>query len=528
MFSRRPDSPEPPTRRRVLLATGGIAVTAGIGWGSNWLVAYNRYERSNVGKLGFHNRLRIPELLDPAVSGDGTRRYELELTPGTSEFLPGKKTATWGINGPYLAPTLRVRDGDRVALTIGNGLPDATTLHWHGMHLPSAMDGGPHQMIAKGQVWRPRWTVHQPAATLWYHPHPHGSTGSHVYRGIAGMIIVDDAVSIRSGLPSTYGVDDIPLVLQDKNFHDDGSLDFSESTLSDTVAGVDSLGLLGDTILVNGTHDPHFEVTTERVRLRLLNGSNARVYELGFPGDKTFHLVATENGLLKRPRALTRLRLAPGERAEVVVMFTAGEKAVLRSLPPDLKVGFPTHRFAGGDDTFDLLELRAAPSLKPSPPLPTRIDGAPADITLPAEPRTRRLKFVGTRINGKSMDMNRVDEVVPAGATEIWEVERGDGNVHAFHLHGATFNVLKVDGEEPPAFMRGPKDTVYLPGTGTVRLAVRFDTLTDERIPYMYHCHVLRHEDDGMMGQFLVVEPGREAKVSTTIDSPDAHGGSHH
>ncbi|MFF7011662.1 multicopper oxidase family protein [Streptomyces fimicarius] len=389
MPARRTDSAARPTRRRILFATGGVVLAASAGWGGNWLAAYKRHARSNVGTLGFRNRLRIPELLDPRASGGGARRYELELAPGSSEFLSGRKTATWGADGPYLAPTLRMRDGDPGALTVRNALPEPTTLHWHGMHLPPAMDGGPHQMVAPGAVWRPRWTVHQPASTLWYHPHPHGSTGSHVYRGIAGMIIVDDAASDRSGLPSAYGVDDIPLVLQDKNFHDDGALDFTESTFADTLAGVDSLGLLGDTILVNGTHDPHFEVTTERVRLRLLNGSNARVYELGFPGD----------------------------------------------------------RFAGGDDTFDLLELRAAPRLDPSPPLPTRIDGAPAAIPLP--------------------------------------------------------------------------------GTTTVRLAVRFDTLTDERIPYMYHCHVLRHEDDGMMGQFLVVAPGREDKVSRTLDAPGAHGGSH-
>jgi hypothetical protein len=105
------------------------------------------------------------------------------------------------------------------------------------------------------------------------------------------------------------------------------------------------------------------------------------------------------------------------------------------------------------------------------------------------------------------------------------KIPRGGGQVHAFHIHGATFNVLEVLGEEPPAFMRGPKDTAYLPGTGTIRLAVRFDTLTDDNRPYMYHCHILRHEDSGMMGQFLVVEPGREDKVSKALQDG---GGPHH
>ncbi|WP_374213889.1 multicopper oxidase family protein [Streptomyces sp. A3M-1-3] len=322
------------------------------------------------------------------------------------------------------------------------------------------------------------------------------------------MIILDDRHSLRSGLPGEYGVDDVPLVIQDKNFHDDGSLDFTETTLSEDLAAADNVGVLGDTILVNGTYDPHFKVTTQRVRFRLLNGSNARVYQLGFPDDRTFHLVAVDNGLLKRPQALTRLRLAPGERAEIVVAFKPGEEAVLRSFRPDLKVDFPSGRFSGGDDTFDIIALRAAKTLKESPELPTQVPGAPATIKVPKNPRTRRFRFSGTQINGRDMAMDRVDEVVPAGTTEIWEIERGDGQVHAFHIHGATFNVLEVLGEEPPVFMRGPKDTAYLPGTGTIRLAVQFDTLTDDERPYMYHCHILRHEDAGMMGPV----PGRRTR----------------
>ncbi|MEV2255303.1 multicopper oxidase domain-containing protein [Streptomyces sp. NPDC050147] len=519
-------TPARPGRRRFLKIAGVTVVVGGSGWGANWLSVYSDHQISNVGKLKFRNRLRVPELLDPKPSGDGRKQYTLKLAEGTSELLPGKKTKTWGANGPYLAPTIRARRGDKVSMTVHNGLPDATTLHWHGMHLPPAMDGGPHQMIERDGTWKPQWTVHQPACTLWYHPHPHGSTAGHVYRGIAGMIILDDEHSTGAPLPSRYGVDDLPLVIQDKNFHDDGSLDFGESSFFDTIAGMDPLGILGDTIIVNGTYDPYFHVTTTRVRLRLLNGSNARVYQLGFPDERTFHLVAAENGLLPRPRPLTRLQLGPGERAEIVVECKPGEQAVLRSFAPDLGIGFPTDRFHGGDDTFDILALRAAKTLRPSPALPTRFAGAPAPIKVPNDAKVRKFHFVGTQINGKSMDINRVDEVVAAGATEIWEIDRGDGTLHSFHVHGATFNVLDVDGEQPPEEARGPKDTVYLPESGKVRLAVRFDTLTDDRVPYMYHCHVLRHEDDGMMGQFLVVAPDAVDRAPRTIEG--SHGGSGH
>ncbi|MEW1928293.1 multicopper oxidase domain-containing protein [Streptomyces sp. NPDC088360] len=510
-------------RRRVLLSVGGVALVGGAGWGVNWLTAYSRYEQSNVGKLSFRNRLKFPELIDPKPDGAGRRHYSLRLAPGTRTFRRGQKTDTWGANGSYLAPTLRMRDGDEVSVAVANKLPERTTLHWHGMHLPAAMDGGPHQMIERDSTWRPRWSVHQPAATLWYHPHPHGSTGKHVYRGVAGMIIVDDEHSKSAGLPTTYGVDDLPLIIQDKNFHDDGQFDFTETSFSDDVAGVDNRGVLGDTILVNGVHDPYVPVSTERVRLRLLNASNARIYRIGFTDDRPFHLVAAENGLLRRPLELTRLRLAPGERAEVVVAFTPGTKTVLRSFPPDINVSWPTDRFLGGDDTFDLVEFRASARLRKSPELPTRFAGAPRPIELPKDPTVRKLSFVGVQINGKAMDLARIDEVVPAGATEVWEIERGDDMVHAVHVHGCTFNVIEVNGDKPPAHMTGPKDTVYLPVIGTVRLAVKFDSLTDTKTPYMFHCHVLRHEDDGMMGQFLVVEPGTEKQVSRRLTLDDSH-----
>lgn len=513
-------------RRRFVLGVGGVAVAAGAGWGATFLTAYQGRRRSNVGKLSFRTPLRIPGLLDPAPSADGVRRYRLTLAPGTSTLLPGKQTPTWGANGPYLAPTLRLRRGDRIAVTVRNRLPEATTLHWHGMLLPAAMDGGPHQMIDPGADWNPAWTVRQPAATLWYHPHPHGATGTHVYRGVAGMIVVDDEHSERAALPHAYGVDDVPLVIQDKNFHADGTLDFTETELAETIAGVDNLGVLGDTILVNGTYDPYFKVTTRRVRLRLLNGSNARVYRLGFTDGRTFHQVATDAGLLTRPQAMERLLLAPGERAEIVVDFEPGDETVLRSFAPGLDLGFPTERFMGGDDTFDILALRAARELPDAPALPTRIDGAAQPVQAPAGARRRHFEFTGLQINHKTMDMTRIDEVVPAGATEIWEIERGDEWVHVFHVHGCVFHVLDVNGKQPPAYARGPKDTVYLHEFGTTRLAVRFDTHTDPEKPYMYHCHVLRHEDQGMMGQFTVVRPGTEAGAPRTLGG--GSGGHHH
>lgn len=183
-------------------------------------------------------------------------------------------------------------------MRVRNALPEPTTLHWHGMHLPARADGGPHQTIAPGRKWEPSWTIDQPAASLWYHPHGLGSTEDHVYRGLAGMWIVDDPISRSLPLPQTYGVDNIPLILQDKRLDDAGRLDFGQGWIS-------PIGRLGDDMLINGTYDPHLRVAHRRVRFRLLNASTARIYNIGFADARPFALVATDGGLLEKPERLT-------------------------------------------------------------------------------------------------------------------------------------------------------------------------------------------------------------------------------
>ncbi|MBM7093806.1 multicopper oxidase domain-containing protein, partial [Streptomyces sp. S12] len=140
----------------------------------------------------FDNALAIPPLAESTVEQDGTRVFSLRMQAGETEFRDGVRTPTWGFNGTYLGPTLRAKRGEKVRVRITNELGEASTVHWHGMHLPARMDGGPHQMIAPGGTWTPHWTVDQPAATLWYHPHPHGKTEEHVRRGLAGLFLLDD------------------------------------------------------------------------------------------------------------------------------------------------------------------------------------------------------------------------------------------------------------------------------------------------------------------------------------------------
>ena len=149
------------------------------------------------------------------MDADGTRVFDLDTRAGGKEFRPGRTTPTWGFNGGYLGPTLRAERGERVRANVRNSLDEASTVHWHGMHLPAGVDGGPHQMVDFGDRWSPQWTVDQPAASLWYHPHPHGATEKHVQRGLAGMFLLDDEPSAALPLPQRYGVDDLPLIVQD-------------------------------------------------------------------------------------------------------------------------------------------------------------------------------------------------------------------------------------------------------------------------------------------------------------------------
>ncbi len=480
---------------KLLLVLVALVIVAVIGFGGFIAWSFVSAKEDTVGKVEFDRPLAVPPLAESHVDAQGRRVFDLTLQRGESDFGRGGPTPTWGINGDYLGPTLRARRGEKVLVNVTNELGETSTIHWHGMHLPAAMDGGPHQPIEPGETWSPSWRIDQPEATLWYHPHPHGETAQHVYRGLAGLFYVDDPAGPR--LPSTYGVDDVPLIVQDKEF-DGNDLDTSHGLFEST-------GILGDTILVNGTPGPYLDVTTQRVRLRILDASNARIYDFAFDDGREYDVVGTDGGLLPEPVPVTHLELSPGERAEVVVELTPGERVVLRSGP---LTSFDS-RFAGTDDRFDVLELRAADTLAPSPAVPAHLAPAPelADDEIAA---TRTFKMSGTAINGEDMDTGRIDIAATLDTTERWVVRNTDGSPHNFHVHDVQFQIASIDGQAPPAYLRGWKDTVFLPPGREVELLLHFADYADPDAPYMFHCHLLRHEDSGMMGQFVVVRPGAE------------------
>ncbi|WP_067569611.1 multicopper oxidase family protein [Nocardia acidivorans] len=471
-------------------AVASVALTAGCAGGRSGTPGVS---------AGGTRPLPIPPLAPSTVGADGVRRFTLEAMAGTTEMRAGQPTPTWGYNGSILGPTLRAERGEQVAFTIHNALPEPTTVHWHGMHVPASCDGGPHQTIQPDGVWQPAWTVDQPAATLWYHPHPHGSTEKHVYRGLSGFFLLDDAESDRLELPKEYGVDDIPLVIQDRRLTADGALD--ESDPSD-------IGLLGKVIITNGIAGAHLEVHTQRVRLRILNGSSGRLYNLAFSDNREFRLIATDGGLLAAPVPLRHIQISPGERVELVVEV-GGDPVTLRSLPIEQRTGIKNPAAFGFDDSFDILLLRPARTLKSSAPLPSSLAAIPA-LVPPGTPATRTFDLRWHMINNQRMDMNRIDMTIPVDTTEVWTVRNSDDWPHNFHVHDVRFQIIAIDGQAPPPELAGWKDTVYTTPGPAYTLAMRFSGHTDPTYPYMYHCHLLLHEDQGMMGQFLVLAPGQQ------------------
>jgi len=469
-----------------------------------------------IGRVALDTPLAIPPLAEAETDASGRRTFDLTAEQGESRFTPGSTTPTAGYNGSYLGPTIVADKGDDVRIRLRNALDEPTTVHWHGMHLPAKADGGPHQMVDPGADWSPEWTIDQPAATLWYHPHPHGETARQVGRGLAGLFIVRDPEEAALALPRDYGVDDVPVIVQDVRFDADGRFD--------TGSG-DYVGPLGDRLLVNGTLGPRFEATTDVVRLRLLNASPARTYRFALDDDRELALIGTDGGLLERPFLTPGVQLSPGERAEVLVRLRTGESVRLQSR--DVAFGDPGSGgglFGGGNgaaDRFDVLELVASETLKTAGTVPEtlvaldRLD----DFDATAE---RRFVLDGKQINQQPMDLGRIDEVVTLGATEVWNVRNNMALPHSFHVHDVQFQLLSAPGGPPTPELAGWKDTILLRPNSDYRLIMRFTDYSDPSTPYMYHCHLLAHEDDGMMGQFVVVERG-ERPVPPTGHT--GHGG---
>ncbi|MDJ1185775.1 multicopper oxidase family protein [Roseofilum casamattae] len=429
------------------------------------------------------NPLFIPALLEPNLE-DGIARYQLDLKPAFHDYYQAKLTPTIAYNqASILGPTLHLHRGDRAVINVTNHLDEDTTTHWHGADLPAEADGGAHSLIRPNETWTAEFDVIQEAATLWYHPHVKDRTAEQVYRGAAGLMLVDDDNPAASQLPSTYGIDDIPIILQDKDFTKDGELDFTLTNYGK--------GYYYSRLTVNGTIDPYIEVPAGLVRLRLLNGSQARLYNLSVDSGKTI-AIASEGGYLNHPIEMEQITLVPGDRAEIIVDLSNGDRLNLL------------------DASFGrVLELRADESLAAiSNPIPSTLNHIerinPDEVN-----RSREFIFDkvgrGWGINGRQMQMNRIDDTIKFGDTERWTLQSVTG-WHVFHVHQTQFQVVERNGKPPEPYEQGWEDTIFFKDRDTVTILARFNTYTNPDIPYMLHCHILDHEDTGMMSQFKIVD----------------------
>jgi FtsP/CotA-like multicopper oxidase with cupredoxin domain len=466
---------------------------------------------------------------------------EISLVAGSASFniLPGGETRTWQyhanlLQGPsaslqtlpdsYLGPILRLRRGQTLRVKFENQINEPTVVHWHGLSVPDSMDGHPRHAIDHGKNFTYEFPILNHAGTYWFHPHPHQRTGAQAYYGLAGLLIVSDDEESNLGLPS--GEFDLPLVIQDRSFDSQNQLIYAANPM---------IGFLGERILVNGQLDYRLEAAAASYRLRLLNGSNARIYKLAWNDETPLTVIATDGGLLETPVQRSYVTLAPGERVELFADFSSeplGTQRRLVSLPFNTESGGLGSMMGGAIGLpqgagIDVLHLEITRPGQPGLGLPERLPAAGflkgQDAVNSRRPRRFDLTMhmVGL-INGRTFEMESIspDEVVRLGDLEVWEFANlgggmgmmgGSDQPHPMHIHGVQFQVLErnlesgsrrsYDALSDGFIDHGWKDTVLVMPGEVVCVLVKFEHYTGV---YLYHCHNLEHEDGGMMRNFRV------------------------
>lgn len=492
-------------KRRDFIIGGAALLTAGGAY------AFANGSKGRGVDLENRARLKMPHLLDTTASG----KLDLAAQHGRTSFFKGAFSQTMGFNQAYLGPTILMKNGP-LATNVVNQLKTSVTVHWHGLLVPGEHDGGPHLPIQSGETWSPDMEINQNSTTSFYHTHIHGRTAEDVYAGLAGVIHVTDGRDDDRAIPSNYGVDDLTLVIQDRRFQSNGRLSYDLSMM-DVMHG-----FTADTILINGQANAVAAVPKGIVRLRLVNGSNARIYTLSSEDGRPLHLIATDGGYLNKPMPLESLRLSPGERAELLVDFGSGDPMTLisegdpNSGPGGMMRGVRGIMDAVIDRSFVVLPFIVDNQMTSRfSEVPDKIDGDLPDL-LGREQLVRQISLdmntgsggmmgggmmSNMGINGQSFDMSRIDQNIRLGTTEKWVVSSSMLS-HPFHIHGVSFQVAKENGRSPRPESLGWKDTVVI--DDVTELVVKFDMRASEITPFMYHCHILEHEDRGMMGQFTV------------------------
>ena len=482
----------------------------------------------------------------PTTDFNPDKDIALKSAPAEVSIFPGRPTAVWSyrahlikgdaeslshIESSYLGPIIRARTGQKVRIRFTNEVADETIVHWHGLHVPADMDGHPRLVIPKGQTYVYEFEIRNRAGTYWYHPHPHGITGPQVYGGLAGLFLVSDAEERSTGLPD--GKYDIPLVIQDRTFDNRNQLVYLSGHHMERMTG-----FLGERILVNGISDLNLKVARTAYRLRLLNGSNSRIYKLAWDNGSLLTVIGTDGGLLERPVERRYVMLAPGERLDLWAdfsRFSIGSDLRLVSLPFDIgslgsrrmgpgrmSSGHPLPNGSG----FSILKVNVSQEGGASRTLPEKLSTIEKyrlrDAVNREQPRRIDLVMRHMRwtLNGRTFRMQDVapDEKVRLNTLEAWDFINEGGGMgmmgamdmpHPMHLHGMQFQVLQRSGVRHHGYVDdGWKDTVLLMPGERIRLLVRFSDYTGL---FLYHCHNLEHEDMGMMRNYLVENPAAQA-----------------
>lgn len=437
--------------------------------------------------------------------------FNLTIKDTVKQFISGNLTVTGAINNHnFWGPTIFVRKGDEIQMNVTNNLNEETTLHWHGMHLPAVMDGGPHQIIPPGTLWQPYWKVDNNAATYWYHPHLHEMTTAHIAKGIGGFLIVQDDEEAALPLPRTYGTDDFVMALSSRRFTSANQIDYTT-------------GPYGDYAMVNGTLNPQLSLPKQVVRLRILNAEIERGYNLGFSDNRTFYIIANDGGLLNTPIAATRVKLMVGERVEILVDLSndaAGSTLDLKAYNSGQTNSFPggepqtTGQFGSllNNTTFNVLHILVANTTAGAiTSVPTALVNntylTAADATV-----NRTLTVTGGQnasafsFDNTLFNIDNINKTVNLNTTEKWAVTNNNVFGHAFHIHDVQFKIISRSTGSVGTYESGWKDTFFISRNETVTFVARFNDYADAEHPFMYHCHFGQHEDGGMMGQFVVVD----------------------
>ncbi len=517
---------------------------------------FRHYAFDPVAPGNFQRKLFIPVASGPFGVLDVVGPLKLRATAASFTMLPDRESPfllyqAEHAGQAYQNPILRIESGARFTASLDNALGEPTIIHWHGLHVPAAMDGHPSTAIAPGGRYDYDFTVRNRGGTYWYHTHAHGLTAKQAYDGLASYFLVDDGDqrSLAKALDLRLGVTDLPLVIQDKQFDAQGKLHYRPN------AHESMMGWLGDIVLANLTPNAVHAVTPRTYRLRLLNGSNARIYRLAFvKGDTAlpFTVIGTDVGLIERPESASEAFLAPGERLDV--LFDAGQaqpgdEVFLKSLAFDpmenegvgnsmsgmsgmpgmgasggagmgpMMAGMGTSRLALGQ-AFNVLKLSVTAGERIVAKLPATLSQVKPIGTEGAAERKIELSMQMMRflINGRSFAMHEIAFDVKRGAVEIWSISNPAlGMPHPMHLHGLSFQVLERLNSPPQLratarFGKGRtvsdlgwKDTTLVWPGETVRVAIDFAHDFPGNQTYLFHCHNLEHSDAGMMINFRVV-----------------------